>query len=175
MSIKTVAPATSIRNEWLRPNNATQYAAGDVIGNTTNVLQETIAVGRGEGGSGRIISCWLAVTGNGVGVLAGDFELWLFDQAVASHEVDADPFTPTDADLLNLVGVLQFKTADPFEGNVTAGATGNVIYMAAQTFLPLGFQCIALSQNLHATLVVRNTYTPSAFEEYYSKMSVEQD
>ena len=175
MSIKTVGHSVSLTGALIRPNNATAYDAGDVIANTTNILQETFAVARSAGGSGKIVSASLAITANGTGVLALSAELWLFDTAVAAHELDNIAFTPTDADIINLVGVLQFLAADPFEGNLTAGAVGNVAYMAAQTFLPLGFQCIAGSQNLHATLVSRNAYTPVALEKFYLRLSVEQD
>ncbi len=176
MGIRRVTPSKGMQRNLLRPNNATQYTAGDVIEDTAGGGVQTIFdAGRVAGGSGRIISCALAITANGVAVLAGDFELWLFDTAVEAHESDADTFTPTEDDMINIVGVLQFNTADVFEADLTAGAGGIVTYMAAQTFLPLGFQCTAASVNLHATLVVRNAYTPSAFEQYYLRMYVEQD
>lgn len=177
MAKNVVSPGISIFRGLLRPNNATQYIAGDVIEDTTGGGVQAIFVNsaRFPGGTGRIVSASLAVTANGTGLLAGDFELWLFDQAVASHESDAEPFTPTDADLINLVGVLQFETEAVFEANVTAGATGNVAYMAAMTFLPLGFACIATSRDLHATLVVRNGYTPTAFEQFLIRINIEQD
>ncbi len=170
-----VSPSVSVTGALLRPNNATAYSIGDVIANTTNILQETFAVARVQGGSGKIVSASLAVTANQTSVTTGSFELWLFDTAVAAHELDNIAFTPTDADLIRLVGVLQFLDTDVFEATLTAGAGGNVAYMAAQTFLPLGFTCTALSQNLHATLVARNAYTPVALEQFLLRVSVEQD
>ena len=146
MSVKTVGHSVSLEAALIRPNNATQYTAGDVIANTTNILQETFAAGRVEEGSGKIVSASLALTSNGTGVLALSAELWLFDAAVDAHELDNITFTPTEDDMLKLVGVIQFATA--FEGHLTAGAAGTVVYMAAQTFLPLGFTCVPLSQNL---------------------------
>ncbi len=177
MSIKTVGHSVSLTGALIRTNDATQYTAGDVIGNITNALQETFAVARVEGGSGKIVSASLAVSANQTSVLEGIFELWLFDTAVASHEADNAAFTPTDDDIINLVGVLQFgvSAGDAFEADLTAGAVGNVLYMAAQTFLPLGFTCTALSKDLHATLVSRNGYTPVALEQFYLRLSVEQD
>ncbi len=175
MAKKVVSPSDSLTGALIRPNDATQYTAGDVIANTTNILQETFAVARVAGGSGKIVSASLAITANDTGTLALSAELWLFDTAVAAHELDNAAFTPTDNDLINLVGVLQFLAADPFEGDLTAGAVGNVAYMAAQTFLPLGFTCTTLSQNLHATLVARNAYQPVALEQFYLRLSVEQD
>ena len=173
MSIKTAGPSVIIDEQLLRPNDTTQYAAGDVVDNVTSGVQGIYEVARVNGGSGQIVSASLAVTANQTSVLTGSFELWLFDTAVASHESDADTFTPTDADLLNLVGILQFTTA--FEADLTVGAGGIVAYMAAGTFLPLSFTCTALSKDLHGTLVVRNAYTPTAFEQFYLRVGVEQD
>ena len=67
--------------------------------------------------------------------------------------------------------VVDFTTA--FEG--TAGAGGNVAYMAERTFLPIGFQCVALSKDLYGTLVVRNAYTPIANEIFTIRLNIEQD
>ena len=175
MAKTSVIPNVSIAASLIRPNDTDVYTAGDVIGNTTNVLQETFALARVPGGSGRIISASLALTSNGFDVLALSAELWLFDAAVDAHEVDNATFTPTEDDMLKLVGVLQFLAADAIEGHLTAGAAGTVAYMAAQTFLPLGFTCEALSQNLHGTLVSRNAYTPTALEQFYLRVSAEQD
>ena len=119
MSLKTVGPNINIFKSSLRPNNVTQYTAGDVIDDTTITTQTVFNnAARFNGGSGNITDAVLTSSANGTGVLALSAELWLFDTAVAAHEDDNAAFTPADADLLNLVGILQFITA--FEGDLTA-------------------------------------------------------
>ena len=169
-NIKTVGSSTNIDVALLRPNNTTQYAAGDVI-EATGAAQFVFPVARVEGGSGVIVDALLTDSANQA--LKGQFELWLFDTVVAAHEADNAAFTPTDADLLTLVGVLEFLI--PFEGDATVGAGGNVAFPTTRTFLPLAFKCVALSINLHGTLVVRNAYTPTAFEVFQVRMNVLQD
>lgn len=170
MSLKTVGHSKTIDLALLRPNNTTQYAAGDVV-EATGAAQFVFPVGRVEGGSGVVVDALLTDSANQA--LKGQFELWLFDAVVAAHEADNVAFTPTDDDLLNLVGVLEFLI--PFEGDATVGAGGNVIFPSTRTFLPMGFKCIALSANLHGTLVVRNAYTPVAFEIFSIRLNVLQD
>ena len=176
MAKETVGPRINIFKALLRPNNTTQYTAGDVIDDVTLPAQVVFDnAARFAGGTGRITDALFTSSANGTGVLAGDFEFWLFDTVVAAHEVDNVAFTPTDADLLNLVGIVQFTTGTVFEGTLTAGAGGNVAYMAARTFLPIGFKCVALSKDLYGTLVVRNAYTPVANEIFTIRLNVEQD
>ena len=174
MAKETVGPRINIFKALLRPNNVTQYTAGDVIDDVTLPAQVVLDnAARFAGGTGRITDALFTTSANKTAVLAGQFEFWLFDTAVAAHEVDNVAFTPTDADMLNLVGVVQFTTV--FEATLTADAAGNVAYMAARTFLPIGFQCVALSRDLYGTLVVRNAYTPVANEIFTIRLNVEQD
>ena len=119
----------------LDPNNTTTYAAGDVVDDLSSSAQLVFAnVARVEGGSGRITDALFTDASNQA--LLGQFELWLFDTAVVAHEEDNVAFTPGDADLANLVGVLEFNTS--FIANATVGATGNVVFPAERTFLPIG-------------------------------------
>ncbi len=174
MAKETVGPGLNIAESLLRQNNATIYVAGDVIADSITGVQIVFAnMARYPGGSGTITDAIMTSSGNGTGVLAGQFELWLFDTINTAHEADADPFTPTDNDLVRLAAVIQFTTA--IEADQTAGAGGNVIYMAARTFLPISFRCVAASRNLFGTLVVRNAYTPIAFEVFTFRLNVEQD
>ena len=174
MSLKTVGPKVNIFKSLLRPNDATQYALGDVLDDTTIPAQTVFNdIVRFPGGTGTITDGVLTSSANGVGVLAGQFNLWLFDTAVAAHEADNVAFTPTDNDLVNLIGIVRFNTA--FEADRTAGADGNVAYMSVRTFLPIGFKCVAASRDLFGTLVVANAYTPIAFEVITIRLNVEQD
>ena len=170
MAKKTVGPGLNIATSLLRQNNATQYTAGDVIDDDlTNVQIVFENMARYPGGSGTITDALMTSSANGA--TKGEFELWLFDTINTAHEADNAAFTPTDNDMVRLAAILDFTTA--FEA--TAGAGGNVAYMAERTFLPISFKCVAASRNLFATLVVRNAYTPIAFEVFTFRLNVEQD
>jgi hypothetical protein len=170
MSVKTVGPSLNIAESLLRPNNTTQYTAGDVIADTVTGVQVVFAnMARYPGGSGTITDAILTSSANET--TKGEFELWLFDTINTAHEADNAAFSPTDNDMVRLAAILDFTTV--FEA--TAGAGGNVAYMAERTFLPISFKCVAASRNLFATLVVRNAYTPIAFEVFTFRLNVEQD
>lgn len=174
MSIPTVGHSATVIGTYTRPADTTQYADGDVIDDQNSAAQVVFTdVARNAGGSGRITDALLVLSANGTALLPGVFELWLFDTAVAAHEADNVAFTPTDGDMLNLIGLVRFST--PFEADMTAGAVGNVAYQAVRSFLPVGFKCIALSANLHGTLVAGNAYTPVSGEVFTIRLNVEQD
>ena len=170
VSVRTTVPSLNIDTSLLRQNNTTIYVAGDVIAdNITGVQIVFTNMARYPGGSGTITDGIMTSSANGA--TKGEFELWLFDTINTAHEADADPFTPTDNDMVRLVAILDFTTS--FEA--TAGAGGNVAYMAERTFLPISFKCVDAGRNLFGTLVIRNAYTPIAFEVFTFRLNVKQD
>ena len=172
MAKKIVESSITLIRGVNRPNNVTPYAIGDVIDDIgSGGIQTIFPAARGAGGSGRITDGIMISFANQA--TTPQINLWLFDTAVASHEADNVAFTPTDDDLRNLVGVVQFVTA--IVGDAGSGADGNLVAPAARTFLPVGFQCIAGSKNLHATFVLANAYTPVALEKFFIRLSIEQD
>ncbi len=171
MSLKTVSPAVAVSQNVRRPNDIDQYAIGDVVDTDPGAGLTFSNVVRGEGMAGSIIDGVLRSNANQA--TDGDFELWLFDTALAAYDADNDKFTPTDDDIINLIGILQFAT--PFEANAGAGQGGAIIYQAAKTFLPLRFATTATSTDLFGVLVVRNTYTPIGFERFTVTLKIEQD
>lgn len=156
---------------FTRPADTTAYAAGDVVADLTasaNDLEFT-AIVRKPGGSGVILSAVL-IDGANQGT-KGDFELFLFDTAMAMDNDNA-LFTPTDAELEKLVGVIDFG-ATPFVGDATSGADGNCAYV--QAGVNLAFKCAGSDTKLYGVLVVRNAYTPVSAEPFRVRLNVLQD
>ena len=153
-------PHRSKRQSDQRPFVTDPYTAGDVVDASTGAGLTFTAAARANGLTGSIFDASLVVSANAA--TNGDFECWLFDRALAAYDNDNDTFTPTNADLLNLIGVLQFAT--PFVGRPNFGQGGNVSYRAAKTFLPITFKAIAETDDLFGVLVVRNAYVPIVLE-----------
>ncbi len=164
---QAVAVQTNVR----RPNDIDQYTAGDVLDAATAAGLTFSNVTRGEAMTASIVDAFLHDNANQA--TDGDFELWLFDQALAAYDADNDPVTPTDAELTNLIGVLQFATA--FEANAGAGQGGAIIYQAAKTFLPIKFVTTATSRGLVGVIVVRNAYTPIALGLFTVTLKIVRD
>lgn len=88
-----------------RPNNATPYTAGDVIGTAATDILTLISPGVLDGGliyRARVI--------DSVETTTHTFLLWLFGKAPAA-QADNDQFAPTDAEMLYLLGVVPIDTA----------------------------------------------------------------
>jgi hypothetical protein len=153
-----------------RPDNTTQYTAGDVVNSDTPASLTFSNVARIEGGTGIVVDAILIDTANQA--TKGSFELWLFTAAPALDNDNA-AFTPTDAELVFLAGVIQFSTA--FVGTATVGTDGNAIFMAERTYLPISFECSPSGTSLYGVLVVRNAYTPIALETFTVLLKVIQD
>ncbi len=171
MSIKTVNPAVVVSQNVRRPNDIDQYAIGDVLDTDPGAGLTFSNVVRGEGMTGSIVDALFRSNANQG--TDGDFELWLFDQALAAYDADNDTFTPTDDELIDLIGVLQFAT--PFEANAGAGQGGAIIYQAAKTFLPIKFVTTTTSTGLVGVLVVRNAYTPIGLGLFTVTLKIVQD
>lgn len=171
MSIKTAGQAVSVQTNVRRPNDIDQYTAGDVLDAATAAGLTFASVTRGEAMTASIVGATLHDNANQA--TDGDFELWLFDQALAAYDADNATFTPTDADLLNLIGVLQFATA--LEANAGSGQAGAIIYQAAKTFLPIKFVTTATSTSAFGVLVVRNAYTPIGLGLFTVTLEIVQD
>jgi hypothetical protein len=144
-----------------RPADTTQYAVGDVVtAGTPAVITFTNAL-NANNGSGKIVKSTLLDSANQA--TKGQFDLFLFHTAPT---IDADnaTFTPTDAEMANLVGIIRFATA--VGGDLTAGAVGNAIYhgvdITGAYVTPIGTK--VASRSLYGVTVVQNTYTPIASE-----------
>ena len=154
-----------------RPADTTQYAAGDVISNSTSapVVITFPGCARVNAGGGVIIGAQCVDDTNQT--TKATLELWLFDTTVTPDNDNA-VFTPTDAELLTLVGIIRFSTW--FVGDATAAAGGNAVALATLAN-PLTFKCGAALTALLGVLVVRNAYTPVSAEVFSIRLRILQD
>ncbi len=161
----TVTPSGSIT----RPNNATPYVAGQVVGTAATHVITFPNCARIAGGSGTIFGADLLDSANQATKAA--LELWLFTVAPAA-QADQAAFAITDAELANRCGIVQFNNW--FVGLATVGAGGNAVSLATLAN-PIGFDCPASITDLYGVLICRNAYTPVALEVFAPMLRVSQD
>lgn len=155
-----------------RPNNTTQYAAGDVVSEVTTNDHFVFADASNQNIlTGKILGCKVEINCN-----AGtkpDLELWLFDTDIA-EVADNSAFAPTDAEILTLVGVIAIPVASFKVGLSGSDAAGNVVQLVSGLIIP--FKNTANSaRTLYGQLVARNTYTPIANEQFSVSLFIERD
>lgn len=141
--------------QYTRPNNTTAYVAGRVVANSTSAATAmSWALGRpgSVAGTGLIVSAFLIDESNPG--TPGQFELWLFNQALSAVINDNAVWLPAAADLANLIGVIAFGTTS------FAGGTGSLVFQPSSPQLP--FEPVAPGLTIYGQLVVRNAYTPAA-------------
>ena len=172
MSTKTGAivefKTARVQASLTRPANATAYTAGDAVSATGDGHLEfpgAVEVGRL---SGSISNARLISGANQATKL--DAELWLFRSDIADV-ADNAAFAPTDAELLTLVGIIDFPVADWKIGNATAGAGGNAV--CEVTSLGIAFK--AAESKIYGQLVARNGYTPVSGEVFSVELVITQD
>lgn len=160
-----------VTTSFTRPNDTNTYAIGDVVCNSTSapVVMTFDACADGNAGSGVVIGASLVDGANQT--LKGLFELWLFD---TSPTIDNDnaAWTPTDAELATLVGIIPFSTARI--GDATSGIGGNAVY-APDLPVNLPFVTGGSSDDLFGVLVARNAYVPVAQGTFAVRLFVLQD
>jgi hypothetical protein len=144
-----------------RPNDTNQYTAGDAISDSTSAPTVMTFRNAIREGSGAIQQAYLLDSANQSTKL--DAELWLFSTAPTAVNDNA-AITFTDAELANLVAVIDFSVADAKVGLATSGAGGNAINIQGSLGIPVSLQ--AHSNDLFGVLVARNAYTPVAQEAF---------
>ena len=154
-----------------RPADTTTYTANDVISAATGVAI-TFSVARltsgSTGRSGVIQSATLVDSGNETTKLDGD--LFLFDTSFTAGNDNA-AFVPTDANMLNLLGVITFSGGTARSG--LAGTGGNSAYPNA---LSGGIPFVCLTENqLYGIFVARNAYVPISAEVFTFRLGILQD
>lgn len=171
MSLKSVGSGTVVSQTITRAANTTTYAAGDVVDTTAGAGLTFANVARDNGITGYIADALFIDSANQA--LKGQFECWLFSAALATYDADNTAFTPTAADMVNLIGVLEFLI--PFVGDATAGIVGEVMYHAERTYLPLMFEPAALDDDLFGVIVVRNAYVPLNSQLFTVVLKIDQN
>lgn len=147
-----------------RATGTTQYAAGDVMANGTPATVSFTPVSDYPNVGGLIQSASIVSSANKATKL--DAELWLFASDITDLDADNVAWTPTDAQLQSLIGIIAFPTASWKAGDATADAAGN----AACVVVNLG---IAVPQStIYGVLIARNTYTPIDSEVFSFKLNV---
>lgn len=146
-----------------RPNNATPYAIGDVVNDGATPGARLNFTGLpARGGEIRSAVC----VSSAYVAVSPDLELWLFSSDITDLDADNATWTPTDAQLATLVGVIAFPTASFKGGDLTAGAGGNMACVVKDAGL-------VISQTaLYGVLVVRNAYVPVANEKFTVTLKV---
>ncbi len=159
----------AVNASFTRPADVTAYAAGDAVTNSTSaptVITFTNCAAA-NAGSGIIIGATLIDSASQA--TKGIFELWLFDTTITPDNDNA-VFTPTDAELATLVGVIPFDIS--YVGDATLGAGGNAVYTASILNLP--FVTGAGSRDLFGVIVARNAYTPVSAEVFTARLNIAQ-
>ena len=163
MSIRSLNENGAARASFTRPANTTQYTAGDVMSDSTNVMtfHHTLFEFRGT-----IKQAILVDSANQTTLL--DAELWLFDTAPAVT-TDNAVIAFTDAELSQLVGIVNFAVANGKIGLATAGAGGNAVNVQTSLDIPVRGKG---TNDIYGGLVARNAYTPVSAEIFTVILSV---
>lgn len=148
-----------------RPADTTTYTSGDVVGDG-NVLTFNNA-SFGEFDSGIILQG--IISSSAYVASAPALELWLFDTTVTADSDNA-VFTPTDAELATLVGIIDFPAANWKAGTATAGAGGNHVCVANGEAIP--FNTVKGKNHLFGVLVVRSAYVPVSGEIFTIRLQI---
>ena len=157
----------TIAANFTRPADTTAYAAGDVIADSTSA-PTVITFSRATSDSVSTIQQAIIVTSASVATKP-DLELWLFDTTVTPDNDNA-VFTPTDAELRTLIGVIAFPVASFKVGDATAGAGGNSI-CDVQT-LNIQINSTPQVNAIYGVLVVRNAYVPVSAERFDIRLKI---
>lgn len=166
-----LAVPVQVSASFTRPSDTTAYAAGDAVTNSTSSPAAITFDGcaAANGGKGVILGALMLDSANQS--TKGIFELWLFAGSSApTPDNDNAVFTPTDAELANLVAIIPLNVT--YVGDATSGAGGNVIYESPEMARP--FTCGGSVNDLFGLLVVRNAYTPVSAEVFTIILRVAQ-
>jgi hypothetical protein len=157
--IPVSVPIKSVTASFTRPSDTTQYVTGDVVCNSTSAptVLTFSGMANSNGLGGVIQSATLYLGSNPT--TKPTWDLFLFDTA-PTIDNDNSPFTPTDAEILNCVGVITFGA--PIIGDVSGTGT-NMVYQSAPM---LSYVCAAANTALYGVLVARNTITPTSADTY---------
>lgn len=146
-----------------RPNNATQYAIGDVYGDAADARIQIPNVAR-LAGAMATLQAWISM--NSAQATKPSFDFWFFDGQPATVIGDNAPLDGlSDADVLKIigrtafVGSSSFTTVQPQAGKLRTPAVFN---MFSQLLLP--------TRDVWMYIVLANTYTPVANETLTFKL-----
>lgn len=160
--------------QMVRASDATQYAVGDAIANSTtgaSVVPITFTVARVSGGSGRITGARCVVTAASGTIVLPAFDLLLFRPATnipfaaGSYTADNVALAITSAAYVECIGVISFSVSAWRNNAGGATAAGGVIWQAssftARPYAPFNLSSVSASTVL-GLLQAQNTWNPGA-------------
>jgi hypothetical protein len=150
-----------------RPNNATAYTAGDVIGEFGSGSLAML-FSAGQAGNGRVRGATLVDSNNQATKL--DADIMIFQKAAPTVPADNAPFAPTAAQMVNAIGTISLLGTNAKTGDITAG-TGNLVYNSGGVDIPFADY---ENRTLYAVLIARSAYTPVALETFTLTLWVEE-
>ena len=161
-------------NEFItRPSNTTQYTGGDAISDTNSDEYFTFNMAHltaGEKQTGVITSALM--TSSVKASTLPDFELWLFHASIAEI-VDNAAFTVSDAEILTLVGIIEFPQSQFRTSALNAACEVRNLGLAYRT---AGANSGGLDNNtLIGQLVDRGGYTPASAEVFSVHLGISRD
>jgi len=153
-----------IANTITRPNNVTQYAAGEVLSDDTDddyftftqCLNETVR-------TGEIVQAKLTVNQGTTGPL---LELFLFHTAIATT-ADNAANAISDAEMATLIGIISFPAAGFVNG------AGNQMQILTDLHIRIPF--LNGTRQICCQPVLRDNYTPVAQEVWTATLSIRQN
>lgn len=156
------------RVDYTRPNNATLYTVRDVFSTVTATTSiEYKGCARFPGGTGLIQTAYLIM--NTAPGTNPQLDLLLFDTMQNVVAADNAAYAPLQPDIENLICVLSFDGVANYK---SLGASSGVIPLVGLT---QPFKCADGQTSLHGVIVVRNAYTPAAFDKTTIKLGILQD
>ena len=152
-----------------RPANTTAYTIGDVIAAVTTDDYYTFSGLQTEHGFTGTIERALCVSSANQATLP-DLQLFLFSAAMV-EVADNGPAAFTDAEMLTLIGIIDFSVNDWVAGAIASGASGNAVCKVDN----LGMPYVAAGDDMYGQLVVRNAYTPVSSEVFTVTLLLSRD
>lgn len=155
-----------------RPANATQYAgtatAPEVINATSPTVLTFLSIATANAGTGVILTA--TISHNESPVTAPNLRLYLFTgDAAPAPDSDNAALTLADAEVLNLICVIDFADETWYEGTASANA------FIQKTGLMIPFNCGPNVDDIFGVLTVTNSYTPVSGEVFTVVLGVSQD
>ena len=149
-----------LSSSLIRPGDTDPYAANDGVSAVTTDAHFTFSDATyGGPTTGTIDTIFLHSSAAVATKLA--CELWLFDTDFTSI-ADNAAFAPSDAEMLTLIGIVDFAAASWKAGTVTAGAGGNAVVIAQPE---LDF-VLPGTRAIYGQLRATAAYTPVASETF---------
>jgi hypothetical protein len=153
MATETLSKTHTSTVSITRPADTTTYAAGEVVCNAATLEFP------GANSKGSTCLNYAVITSSQNSATKLDGELWLFSATVAAV-ADNAAFAPTDAEMLTLVTVVPFATADWKVGLSGSAGAGNATCQITGLAVPIS------CRSLFGQLVTRNAYPPIASEVF---------